>query len=117
MSRVLLVPRLVGRGFGQVTDPISCPSGYTPVNPSGLQWTWGLWGYPCPPPLLRIAALRLCLWILALQRSTIHLDLVKRFKLEIPGRRDRWATRRSRHRIGQPKRCAGFNIVDGADRL
>ena len=86
MSRVLLVPRLVGRGFGQVTDPISCPSGYTAVNPSGLQWTCWPPGIPLPPSTLRIAALRLCLWILALQRSTIHLDLVKRFKLEIPGR-------------------------------
>ena len=49
MSRVLLVPRLVGRGFGQVTDPISCPSGYTPVNPSGLQWTCWPPGIPLPP--------------------------------------------------------------------
>ena len=49
MSRVLLVPRLVGRGFGQVTDPISCPSGYTAVNPSGLQWTCWPPGIPLPP--------------------------------------------------------------------
>ena len=52
MSRVLLVPRLVGRGFGQVTDPISCPSGYTPVNPSGLQWTCWPPNIPLPPTSL-----------------------------------------------------------------